>query len=414
MRTRPMVAVLVTCTVVISVSTGAASSSGAAPDGAVSATVGSAAPLAVLSDGAGEALDRIRDRIVRLEGRTAAYERTGRWFGRWLRCTSHLPVDRVGSLEHDWGYEYDERDGTGVDLRPALARHRGSSRPDLLLLRRSREPGCLSTAPDPNGTGDDSRRAGVSTPAGEPASTPTPAARKPWAELRRLERRFASLDKRIDGVDATFERFDEWESCLSWLPVTEFGRAYQDLGYHYDSEAADPGTAAPDRYLSALDVDDSEWDDPDYELLAFLGRDRPFADRECGHEPGEGIDRLGGHPRSPDRFGRPVRGGAFQDRLDDLRRDVDGAAEDVEDQLEPVQEFVHFDECMFTIGVQDRGSDRHGYRFRARDGTRSYRSALSFDLRGLGLPEIDVMAFSGEEPPQIECNEDAGGQDTDE
>jgi hypothetical protein len=37
-------------------------------------------------------------------------------------------------------------------------------------------------------------------------------------------------------------------------------------------------------------VDNSERDDPDYEFLAFVGRDRPFTDRECGGEPGEGVD----------------------------------------------------------------------------------------------------------------------------
>ena len=43
-------------------------------------------------------------------------------------------------------------------------------------------------------------------------------------------------------------------------------------------------------YRSAIAVDTSEWDDPDYEFLAFVGRDRPFADRECEGEPGEGVD----------------------------------------------------------------------------------------------------------------------------
>ncbi|WP_153865201.1 hypothetical protein [Mumia zhuanghuii] len=42
------------------------------------------------------------------------------------------------------------------------------------------------------------------------------------------------------------------------------------------------------------------------------------------------------------------------------------------------------------------------------------RQALSFDMRGHRLPRLNVLAFPGEEPPQIECNEDAGGQETDE
>ena len=55
-----------------------------------------------------------------------------------------------------------------------------------------------------------------------------------------------------------------------------------------------------------------------------------------------------------------------------------------------------------------------GYRYTASDGRSSRRPALSFDMRGDHLPEMSVMAFPGEEPPQIECNEDAGGIETDE
>ena len=132
---------------------------------------------------------------------------------------------------------------------------------------------------------------------------------------------------------------------------------------------------------------------------AFLGRDRPFTQRECGNEPGEGTDR-------PTPYSRDT----YADRLEDLRRGVRDVAEDVEDLLEPVLEFVQFDECMFTLGVQDRP----GYRYRSSAGVDSHRSALSFDLTGVHLPQFDVMAFPGEEPPQIECNEDAAGENTDE
>ena len=31
------------------------------------------------------------------------------------------------------------------------------------------------------------------------------------------------------------------------------------------------------------------------------------------------------------------------------------------------------------------------------------------DMRGFNEPEYDFMAYPGEEPPSIECNEDAGG-----
>jgi len=44
----------------------------------------------------------------------------------------------------------------------------------------------------------------------------------------------------------------------------------------------------------------------------------------------------------------------------------------------------------------------------------THRSALSFDMTGMHLAQFDVMAFPGEEPPQVECNEDAGARNTDE
>jgi hypothetical protein len=69
---------------------------------------------------------------------------------------------------------------------------------------------------------------------------------------------------------------------------------------------------------------------------------------------------------------------------------------------------------MFTIGVTQYGrrSDEVGYGYGG--GRRETRPALAMDMRGFDPPQYDFMAFPGEEPPQIECNEDAGGQDTDE
>jgi hypothetical protein len=347
-------------------------------------------------------LEVLQSRITTLEKRIRVYEQIGARLGRWYKCIELLPVDQVGDVQHRWGFEYDERDGTGVDTTTALARHEGSTRPDLALLRLERTRPCLSRAPDPNGTGDDARPTLASAPGAARPGAGQPTA-KQKKKLKALERRFEKLDQRIGRVERIFDRFDEWESCLSWLPVTEYGHEDQNLGYLYDQTLS--SEPEPDRRVGAIDIDGSEWDDPDYMLLAFLGRDRPFTSVECGHEPGEGVDRA--LPRSS----KPQ---TYQDRLDDLRKDIGGAAEDIEDLLEPVQEFVQFDECMFTVGVQDRGSGVHGFRYRRQNGTLTYHSALSFDMRGLKLPEMDVMAFPGEEPPSIECNEDAGGASTDE
>jgi hypothetical protein len=105
---------------------------------------------------------------------------------------------------------------------------------------------------------------------------------------------------------------------------------------------------------------------------------------------------------------------SVQERLEDLQQEMASLREDVDDLGEPVEEFDLFDQCMFTIGVTQYGK---------RDGTSGYfygeegrnrRQALAMDMRGFDAPQYDFMAFPGEEPPQIECNEDAGGENTDE
>jgi hypothetical protein len=103
-----------------------------------------------------------------------------------------------------------------------------------------------------------------------------------------------------------------------------------------------------------------------------------------------------------------------QERLRDLQQEVASLREDVEDLKEPVEEFDLFDQCMFTIGATQYGNPdgSSGYVYGA--GGEQRRQALAMDMRGFDPPQYDLMAFPGEEPPQIECNEDAGGQDTDE
>jgi hypothetical protein len=103
-----------------------------------------------------------------------------------------------------------------------------------------------------------------------------------------------------------------------------------------------------------------------------------------------------------------------QERLRDLQQEVASLREEIEDLKEPVEEFDLFDQCMFTIGVTQYGmpDGSSGYVYGA--GGRERRQALAMDMRGFDAPQYDFMAFPGEEPPQIECNEDAGGQGTDE
>jgi hypothetical protein len=99
---------------------------------------------------------------------------------------------------------------------------------------------------------------------------------------------------------------------------------------------------------------------------------------------------------------------SLQDRIEELQQEVDSLTEDIEDLREPVAEFDLFDQCAFTIGVTQHGrwGGDVGYLFGP--GGQARRPALAMDMRGFGRPQYDFLAFPGEEPPSIECNEDAG------
>jgi hypothetical protein len=358
------------------------------------------------------ALDR---RLRELEKRALGLQRAGSRFDVLEGCTTPLGVDQIGDPGHRFGLLYDERDGTGVDTRTALSPHRGSATPDLQLLSLSRSAGCLSRPTDPNGSGANAR------------TVPTRPGAVTLGSLRGL---LKLLESRVARTDAITSRFDDWESCLSWLPVTEDGDQRQDLGF----VTAD-GTPATEGHRPAIDIDNSEWDDPDYQLLAFVGSNRPGGTEECQTEPGESSDVMIPHagslarlmvaararsrdlaspgsstsPKQAPAKARPLARAATLD-LAALSKRADEAEEDLDDLAEPVGDITQFDECLYTVGV--RRSD--GYAYRDEDGETGPREAFSFDLRGLEPAEYDVMAFPGEEPPQIECNEDAGGEDTEE
>ncbi len=102
------------------------------------------------------------------------------------------------------------------------------------------------------------------------------------------------------------------------------------------------------------------------------------------------------------------------DRIDDVQQDLDSIMEDVEDLREPVQEFELFEECMYLIGVSQHGGRRGAGYVYARGRRRARRAALAFAIRGFGSAQLQLLAFPAEEPPSIECNEDAGEEDTDD
>jgi outer membrane receptor protein involved in Fe transport len=102
------------------------------------------------------------------------------------------------------------------------------------------------------------------------------------------------------------------------------------------------------------------------------------------------------------------------DRIEELQQDLDSLIEDVEDLQEPIAEFDQFDECMYLIGVSEYGSQDGAAGFAFGRGALRRRPALALDIRGFGQPDYEFLAFPAEEPPSIECNEDAGEEDSDD
>jgi hypothetical protein len=110
-------------------------------------------------------------------------------------------------------------------------------------------------------------------------------------------------------------------------------------------------------------------------------------------------------PASSDaRDGRPA---SLHDRIVDVRQELSSLFEEVQDLGEPVEEFQLFDECMHFLGVSEFGGGSSGSGFVY--GNNALMPALAMDMRGFEPPQYQLLAFPGEEPPSIECNEDAGG-----
>jgi hypothetical protein len=108
------------------------------------------------------------------------------------------------------------------------------------------------------------------------------------------------------------------------------------------------------------------------------------------------------------------QGQGLRDRVEELQQELDSLTEEVEDLKEPVAEFDLFDQCMYVIGVSELGTGDGAFGYLFGSSARNRRRALAMDIRGFGRPRYQFLAFPGEEPPSIECNEDAGQEFIDE
>jgi hypothetical protein len=216
----------------------------------------------------------LRREVARLDREVELMEHSAENAEDWMTCIRYVPVNELGDRDRQSGYLYDDRDGSGVGFMDAIAvdRRRRPGKEDYLFMH-FRGSGCRSENPQPGGTA-------------EPASVRATSARSRRPGLRRqlrsLERRARRLNARSQRLETISERFDEWESCVSWVPVTELGDPDFRFGYLFGPKGAAAG------YRAALHIDRSDWDDPDYMFLALVGGDRPG--RTCQDEPGEAVD----------------------------------------------------------------------------------------------------------------------------
>ena len=217
-----------------------------------------------------------RQVVRQLEQKVELMELSADRYAAWEACLRGVPVSEYGDPDRQSGYLYDERDGSGLSYMPALAvdRKRRAGREDYLFFDFARSHMCRSEAPQPGGTADaaSTRRRAHARASGRPGRS-----------LRALERRVVRLRRAARQLEAASERFDEWESCVSWVPVTEYGDPDGGFGYRFGSLGATAFGFRP-----ALSIDRSDWDDPDYMFLAMVGGDRPG--RTCQDEPGEAPD----------------------------------------------------------------------------------------------------------------------------
>jgi hypothetical protein len=256
---RPIIALA--CSAVVVLAIGGSALSAARPPAAA------AAPQSPRTNALGRDVRALRSEVARLEWQVERMEQSAEHAEDWMNCIRYVPVNELGDRDRQSGFLYDDRDGTGVGHMDAIAvdwrRRRG--REDYLFMH-FRGSGCQSESPRPNGTA-------------EAASMRRPGLRRQLTLLERKARRLGARSQRLETIS---ERFDEWESCVSWVPVTELGDPDERFGYLFGP------LGGPAGYRPALHVDRSDWDDPDYMFLALVGGDRPG--RTCQDEPGEAVD----------------------------------------------------------------------------------------------------------------------------
>ena len=208
---------------------------------------------------------------------------------------------------------------------------------------------------------------------------------------------------------AASERFDEWESCVSWVPVTQYGDADGKYGYLFGGETG-PRPATGPRSQSTAAIGTTRTTCSWHSSAATARAERARTNQERRSTDMRRVLTLAlictaslivppvaiaEDPPTP------------RDRVEELQQELDSLTEEIEDLQEPVASSTSS-----TSAVPDRrervrqGRRRVRYLFGQSGAAR--RPGLALDIRGFGTPQYQFLAFPAEEPPSIECNEDAG------
>src|SRR4051794_28256580 len=102
-------------------------------------------------------------------------------------------------------------------------------------------------------------------PASARVDSPWPTGGSLRANVRAAEREIAGLEQKVELMQVSAQRYDDWRTCITWVPVTEYGDPDRQFGFAYDERN---GTGVG--YLSALAVDrKSRRGREDYMFLDF-------------------------------------------------------------------------------------------------------------------------------------------------
>ena len=125
-----------------------------------------------------------------------------------------------------------------------------------------------------------------------------PKPRSDGPTIAQLETRANNLQRQIEIMEVTSDRYAQWKTCVSLVPVNEVGDEDNRFGYNYDERDGTRQT-----FMSALVVD-REDERPEYAFLKFARRTGARASRPTRTAPARtpgSVDRTLSKPSSPPR-----------------------------------------------------------------------------------------------------------------